>query len=55
MPLKADSCPLATPLLLTGFDARERLLNIVGSAPAAVRAAIIDAAVASRDRSRELG
>ena len=42
MPLKADSCPLATPLLLTGFDARERLLNIIGSAPAAVRAAIVD-------------
>ncbi len=42
MPLKYDSCPLATPLLLTGFDIRERLLNIVGSAPTAVRAAITD-------------
>jgi hypothetical protein len=42
MTLKSDSCLLATPLLLTGFAPRERLLNIIGSAPPAVRAAIAD-------------
>jgi hypothetical protein len=42
MTLKSDYCPLATPLLLTGFVPRERLLNIIGSAPPAVRQAIAD-------------
>lgn len=40
--LKADSCPLATPLLLMGCDPRERMQNIIGSAPQAVRIAITD-------------
>lgn len=42
MTLKADSCHLATPLLLMGCDPRERLQNIIGSAPQAVRIAITD-------------
>ena len=29
MPLKADSCPLASPLLLTGFD-KTRFLKTLG-------------------------
>ncbi len=37
-----DSCPLATPLLLTGFSPRERLEEIIGAAPPAVRQAITD-------------
>ncbi|MGE4538226.1 MAG: histidine kinase [Desulfovibrio sp.] len=42
MPLKSDCCPLATPLLLTGLNPRERLHNIIGAAPPAVRTAIAD-------------
>lgn len=42
MPLKSDCCPLATPLSLTRLDPRERLQNIIGAAPAAVRTAITD-------------
>lgn len=42
MPLKPDSCPLAAPLLLTGFGPRERLINLIGSAPEPVRKAIAD-------------
>jgi len=42
MTLKADCCLLPTPLLLTGFNTRERLQNIIGSAPEAVRTAITD-------------
>ena len=42
MTLKADSCYLATPLLLMGCDPRERMQNIIGSAPQAVRVAITD-------------
>ena len=42
MTLKADCCPIATPLLLTASDPREHLLNIIGSAPEAVRRAICD-------------
>ncbi len=42
MTFKSDACPLATPLLLTGFAPRERLQNLIGSAPPAVRAAITD-------------
>ncbi|EHJ48579.1 GAF domain protein [Solidesulfovibrio carbinoliphilus subsp. oakridgensis] len=42
MTLKSDCCLLATPLLLTGFALGERLQNIIGSAPPAVRVAIAD-------------
>ena len=42
MTLKADSCYLATPLQLMGCDPRERMQNIIGSAPEAVRVAITD-------------
>ncbi|MHC1712703.1 MAG: histidine kinase [Solidesulfovibrio sp.] len=42
MPLKYDFCPMPTPLLLMGFDPRERLQNIILSAPPAVRQAITD-------------
>ena len=42
MTLKADCCPIATPLLLTASDPREHLLNIIGSAPEAVRRAMCD-------------
>lgn len=42
MTLKADCCPIATPLLLTASDPREHLLNIIGSAPEAVRRAVCD-------------
>jgi hypothetical protein len=42
MTLKADHCPLATPLRLTGSDVRLHLQNIIISAPPAVRAALAD-------------
>ncbi len=42
MTIKSDSCPLAVPLRLLGFDIRERLGNIILSAPPAVRTAIAD-------------
>ena len=42
MPLKADSCPLAAPLLITGVVSRERLQVLIASAPTAVRQAIAD-------------
>lgn len=42
MTLKADICPLVTPLELTGSDFRLRLQAIISAAPPAVREALTD-------------